>query len=76
MGVGECGLNGEVRPIQQGQRLQAAAKHGITTVIMPKANQLNVPAGVRCLQVAHIRDAKQVLQQLTQEVRATVDVEG
>ena len=76
MVVGECGLNGEVRPIQQGQaRLQAAAKHGITTVIMPKANQLNVPTGVRCLQVAHIRDAKQVLQQLTQEVRVTVGTE-
>lgn len=68
MVVGECGLNGEVRPIQQGQaRLQAAIKHGITTVIMPKANQLAIPPKVRCIQVAHIGEAKQALRQLVIE---------
>ena len=65
MVIGECGLNGEVRPIQQGQaRLQAAIKHGIETVIMPKANQLVVPKGVRCIQVSHIMQAKNALSEL------------
>jgi len=67
MVVGECGLNGEVRPIQQGQaRLQAAVKHGITVVIMPKANQLKVPKGIQCIQVAHIREAKIALSALAE----------
>ena len=69
MVVGECGLNGEVRPIQQGQaRLQAAVKHGITTVIMPAANQLTIPKDIRCIQVGHIREAKQALSQLAESV--------
>ena len=67
MVIGECGLNGEVRPIQQGQaRLQAAVKHGIDVVIMPKANKLTVPEGVRCIQVSHIREAKLVLSGLSE----------
>ena len=72
MVVGECGLNGEVRPIQQGQaRLQAAVKHGITTVIMPAANQLTIPKDIRCIQVGHIREAKQALSQLAESVVST-----
>lgn len=72
MVVGECGLNGEVRPIQQGQaRLQAAVKHGISVVIMPTANQLTVPKGIQCIQVGHIKEAKQVLSQLSQQVKAS-----
>ncbi|MEI8055567.1 MAG: DNA repair protein RadA [bacterium] len=36
---GEVGLAGEIRPVQSGQeRLKAAAKHGFTKAIIPKAN--------------------------------------
>lgn len=71
MVIGECGLNGEVRPIQQGQaRLQAAVKHGIKTIIMPKANQISVPSGIRCIQVSHIQQAKNALNELQVVCRA------
>lgn len=37
---GECGLSGEVRPIQRGiERLNEASKHGFTLAFIPKANQ-------------------------------------
>lgn len=65
MVMGELGLNGEVRPVSQGQaRLQAAVKHGITHVMAPSSNRLQVPKGVKLLQISHIKEAKGIMQAL------------
>jgi DNA repair protein RadA/Sms len=39
MAFGEVGLNGEIRPIANGQeRIKEATKHGFDKLIVPKAN--------------------------------------
>ncbi|MEC8461490.1 MAG: DNA repair protein RadA [Pseudomonadota bacterium] len=61
MVMGELGLNGEVRPVQNGQaRLQAAIKHGITHVIAPASNKL-VDKTVRIYPIQHIKEAKVIV---------------
>ncbi|MDT8406577.1 MAG: DNA repair protein RadA [Methylococcales bacterium] len=60
---GELGLNGEVRPVANGQaRLADAAKHGFKTAIVPKANAPKTPIqGMRLHPVSHLREALAIL---------------
>lgn len=57
--VGEVGLSGEIRPVQQGQeRLQEAAKHGFRRAIIGKGNAPRAPvAGMEVLPVATLSEA-------------------
>lgn len=65
MVIGELGLNGEIRPIQQGQaRVAQAAKHGITDIILPSSNKITAVKGCRIHPVRDIAHAKSVLFEL------------
>ena len=65
--MGELGLNGEVRPIQQGQaRVQAALQHGIKHIILPSGNKLTQKeTGAVYYPVKNIAQAKAVLEEIT-----------
>jgi DNA repair protein RadA/Sms len=56
---GEVGLAGEIRPVPNGEeRIREAAKHGITRVVVPKANKpRQVPGGVEVVLVSRLNDA-------------------
>jgi len=65
--IGELGLNGEIRPVQQGQaRVQQAAKHGAHFVILPKSNKVDPVKDCRCFPVKNIVEAKAALDSITQ----------
>ncbi len=62
---GELGLNGEVRPVANGQaRLADAAKHGFKTAIVPKANapKTAIP-GMILHPVSHLTEALALLSE-------------
>jgi len=64
---GEVGLNGEVRPIANGQaRLQAAQQQGFTRALVPKANRLSSVAGQNMIvtEIDHVRTLVRILQSL------------
>ncbi len=56
---GEIGLSGEIRAVPSGQeRLKEAQKHGVKTVMLPKANApKNPPNGIEIIPVAHLVQA-------------------
>ncbi|MGV6859083.1 MAG: DNA repair protein RadA [bacterium] len=56
---GELGLNGEIRPVANGEaRLNEAAKHGFKTAIVPKANTPRSPiAGLKVVGAATLQEA-------------------
>jgi DNA repair protein RadA/Sms len=56
---GEIGLNGEVRPVQNGEeRLKEASKHGFTHALVPAKNVLKGAAkGMDIIPVKTLRDA-------------------
>ena len=56
---GELGLNGEVRPVQNGEeRLREAAKHGFKHALAPARNvQKNQNPGLEVIPVKSLRDA-------------------
>ncbi|MDH5219066.1 MAG: DNA repair protein RadA, partial [Gammaproteobacteria bacterium] len=56
---GEIGLAGEIRPVPNGEeRVREAAKHGITKIILPKANKpRQTPEGVELIPVSRLSDA-------------------
>lgn len=60
---GEIGLSGEVRPVSNGQeRLQEAAKHGISRAIVPYANKPRTKIdGLEIVAVKRLVDALDVL---------------
>lgn len=60
---GEVGLSGEVRPVSNGQeRLQEAAKHGITRAIVPYANKPRTTIdGLEIIAVKRLADAMDTL---------------
>ncbi len=60
---GEIGLNGEVRPVQNGEeRLKEAAKHGFTHALAPAKNiPAVIPKGLEIVPVKTLRDALAVL---------------
>jgi DNA repair protein RadA/Sms len=61
---GEIGLAGEIRPVQSGQeRLKAAAKHGFTKAIIPKANAPKKPfSGIEVVVVDNLIEALQAVR--------------
>lgn len=60
---GEIGLNGEIRPVANGEaRLTEAAKHGFTHAVVPKANAPRRPVpGLEVHPVAHLEQALETL---------------
>ena len=56
---GEVGLAGEIRPVPYGEeRLRAAAKHGFTSALVPKANAPRIPIkGLDVLPVESLAEA-------------------
>lgn len=56
---GEIGLNGEIRPVANGEaRLKEAAKHGFKKAIIPKANAPHSPLqGLKVIPVANLGEA-------------------
>jgi DNA repair protein RadA/Sms len=63
--VGELGLGGEVRRVRRlEQRLQEARQLGLRTAVIP-ASQAGcaVPAGMRCIPVAHLGEALALLDE-------------
>lgn len=60
---GEIGLNGEVRPVQNGEeRLREAAKHGFTHALAPARNiPVGLPEHLEVTPVRTLRDALAVL---------------
>ncbi len=56
---GELGLNGEIRPVANGEaRLNEAAKHGFKTAIVPKANAPRGPIkGLKVIGAATLQEA-------------------
>jgi len=55
---GELGLNGEVRPVQNGEeRLREAAKHGFKHALAPARNVPRQPVGMEIIPVKSLRDA-------------------
>ncbi|MEC8064376.1 MAG: DNA repair protein RadA [Pseudomonadota bacterium] len=73
--MGELGLNGEVRPIQQGQaRVQAALQHGIKHIIIPAGNKLamkNISANIYFVKT--VAEAKAILIQLGEKNYQTTE---
>lgn len=62
---GELGLNGEIRPVVQGQaRVAQAVKHGVHVVIHPKSNKIEPVKGCRCIAVSNIAQAKAVVDDI------------
>lgn len=61
---GEVGLAGEIRPVQSGQeRLKAAAKHGFTKAIIPKANAPKKPfSDIEVITVDNLIEALQAVR--------------
>ena len=61
---GEVGLAGEIRPVQSGQeRLKAAAKHGFTKAIIPKANAPKKPfSDIEVIAVDNLIEALQAVR--------------
>jgi DNA repair protein RadA/Sms len=60
---GELGLNGEVRPVQNGEeRLREAAKHGFKHAIVPFKNHSHeVHPGLEAMKVKRLADAINLL---------------
>ena len=56
---GECGLGGEIRPVQSGlERIKEAAKHGFTRAIVPAQNAPKTPIeGMEVMKVGHMAQA-------------------
>jgi len=73
--MGELGLNGEARPIQQGQaRVQAALQHGIKHIIIPAGNKLamkNISANIYFVKT--VAEAKAILIQLGEKNYQTTE---
>lgn len=63
---GELGLNGELRPVPNGQeRLAEAAKHGFRKAIMPRANQPKKPIeGMTVIGAQRLDEVLSALQDL------------
>ncbi|WP_150049904.1 MULTISPECIES: DNA repair protein RadA [Methylomonas] len=63
---GEVGLNGEIRPVANGQaRLNEAAKHGFKRAVIPKANKTKeAPGQLEVFAVCNIQQALGVLADL------------
>ena len=66
--MGELGLNGEIRPVQQGQaRVQAACQHGIEHIMLPVGNKIGaLDKAVKTYPVKNIAQAKSVLLELAE----------
>ena len=68
-------MNGEVRPIQQGQaRVQAALQHGIKHIIIPAGNKLamkNISANIYFVKT--VAEAKAILIQLGEKNYQTTE---
>ncbi|MDG2347990.1 MAG: magnesium chelatase domain-containing protein, partial [Gammaproteobacteria bacterium] len=66
---GEIGLSGEIRPVPHGQqRIQEAAKHGISHVIIPQANAKGLKVnGVKIQTVGTVKESVQVIKSLMKE---------
>jgi len=63
MAIGEVGLTGEVRSVNQiEKRLNEAAKLGFTTCIIPQGNlkDVKLPKEIEIIEVANIKDALKV----------------
>jgi DNA repair protein RadA/Sms len=60
---GEIGLNGEIRPVANGEaRLKEAAKHGFRRAVIPRANAPQQPVeGIEIVAVASLTEALEVL---------------
>ena len=60
---GEVGLAGEIRPVPNGQdRIREAAKHGFSSIIIPKANSpKDTIKGLKIISVARLTDAIKAL---------------
>ena len=62
--MGELGLNGEVRPVQQGEaRVAQAVKHGIRRIILPASNQVKDSTGCQLYPVASVGHMRSLLAQ-------------
>ncbi|MDV3240377.1 MAG: DNA repair protein RadA, partial [Methylocaldum sp.] len=60
---GELGLNGEVRPVQNGEeRLKEAAKHGFTHALAPAKNVAK--GGIKNLEIVPVRSLRDALAAL------------
>jgi DNA repair protein RadA/Sms len=60
---GELGLNGEVRPVQNGEeRLKEAAKHGFTHALAPAKNIAK--GGIKNLEIVPVRSLRDALAAL------------
>ena len=60
---GEIGLNGEIRPVANGEaRLKEAAKHGFKRAVIPKANAPHQP--VEGLEIVAVESLVQALDVL------------
>jgi DNA repair protein RadA/Sms len=60
---GELGLNGEVRPVQNGEeRLKEAAKHGFTHALAPVKNIAK--GGIKNLEIVPVRSLREALAAL------------
>ena len=60
MAIGEVGLTGEVRSVNQiEKRLNEASKLGFTTCIIPKGNAKDVklPKGLEIIEVENVKEA-------------------
>lgn len=60
--LGELGLNGEVRPVQNGEeRLKEAAKHGFTHALVPAKNMVR---GIPNLEITTVKSLKDAINAL------------
>lgn len=66
---GEIGLSGEIRPVPHGQqRIQEAAKHGISHVIIPQANAKGLKIkGVKIQTVGTIKEAVAIIKAIMKD---------
>ncbi len=66
---GEIGLNGEIRPVANGQaRLNEAAKHGFKRAVIPKGNKPRQQiAGLMVDAVSNVQELLDVIQELQGE---------
>ena len=66
LAMGEIGLTGDLRPVQNGEKMvKEAARMGFTRVILPRRNQekiREIPSGLRLIGVTNVKEAIEALQ--------------
>ena len=60
--IGEIGLSGQLRPVSQmHERIAAAARRGVTRLVVPASQKVQAPKSLEIIKIEHISEAFELL---------------